>query len=123
MEKLQENITTVEAVRGLMRGYIHEDNSMTDKKEDSNFDSNLDQQQIFSYRGDLEKSARPVGVIDMKLFLSDLDGLEAFEATSGPVYSKISRSFDWSNTFPNISHIGQPETFEFESVSPMWVWI
>ena len=106
-----------------MRGCRLEDETITDENEDSNCYSNLEQQQIFSYRGDLEKSPRPVGVIDTKIFLSDLDGFEAFEATSGPSYSKMIGSFDWSNSFPNISHIGQPAVFKFDSVTPAWVWV
>lgn len=122
-EKLQENIKTVEDVRRLMRGCRHKDESTTDENNDSNFHSHLNQQQIFSYRGDLEKLPRPVGVIDTKIFLSDFGGFETFEATSGPACSKAAGSFDWSNSFPNISHIGQPPIFEFDSVTPVWVWV
>lgn len=116
-------MTTVEDVRKLMRGCRHEVESITDENEDFKCNWNFSEQQLFSYRGDLDDKSRPVGVIDSKIFLSDLDGLDAFEATSGPAFLNFNQAFNWSNSFPNISHVGQPNIFQFDSVSPKWVWI
>lgn len=116
-------MTTVDDVRYFMRGCRHEVESMSDENEDSKCNWNFDEQQLFSYRGDLDKPSRPVGVIDSKIFLSDLDGLDAFEATSGPAFQNSYQAFNWSNTFPNISHQGQPNVFKFDSITPKWVWI
>ncbi|XP_051154546.1 putative phospholipase B-like lamina ancestor [Leptopilina boulardi] len=123
VEKHQKNMTTVEDVRKLMRGCRHEVESITDENEDFKCNWNFSEQQLFSYRGDLDDKSRPVGVIDSKIFLSDLDGLDAFEATSGPAFLNFNQAFNWSNSFPNISHVGQPNIFQFDSVSPKWVWI
>ncbi|EZA56893.1 Putative phospholipase B-like lamina ancestor [Ooceraea biroi] len=111
IESLQKNVTTAEHFRNLMRGYSHE--STTENK---------DQMQILSYRGDLEKVALPFGVIDAKIVLADVSGVESFEAFSGPSTLGSRKPFRWSETFPNILHIGHPNTFNFDSVTPLWVW-
>jgi len=113
IEKLQKNVTTVEHFRKLMRGYSHEEFTTEDK----------DQTQILSYRGDLEKIVLPFGVIDAKIVLINIDGVKSFETISGPSTLGSREPFRWSKTFPNISHIGQPDTFNFDSVAPLWVWL
>jgi len=107
--RLQSNITTTKHFRRLMRGYSHE--KPTIKNEDPT--------QILNNKGDLEKVDLPFGIIDTKIVLADADGVESFEVTSGPISTQ---PFQWSTTFPNISHIGQPDIFDFDSVTPLWVW-
>lgn len=79
-------------------------------------------EQLLAYRGDLDTVPRPLGVIDSKLFLFDHNGLETFEARSGPARRFGSPNFDWMATFPNTSHLGHPKTFNFDSLAPQWVW-
>ena len=79
--------------------------------------------QLLAYRGDLALFSRPLGVIDSKLFLFDHNDLGSFEARSGPAQRLHAEPFDWSTSFPNSSHIGQPEVFSFEPVKPEWIWI
>jgi len=107
--RLQSNITTTEHFRRLMRGYSHE--KPTIKNEDLT--------QILTNKGDLEKVDLPFGIIDTKIVLADADGEKSFEVTSGPISTQ---PFQWSTTFPNVSHIGQPDIFDFDSVTPLWVW-
>ncbi|XP_011700719.1 PREDICTED: putative phospholipase B-like lamina ancestor [Wasmannia auropunctata] len=111
--RLQSNITTTEHFRRLMRGYNHEKSTI--KNEDS--------AQILTNREDLERVDLPFGIIDMKIVLADADGVESFEVTSGPSMLDNTQPFRWSTTFPNISHVGQPDLFDFASVTPLWVWI
>ncbi|OXU28719.1 hypothetical protein TSAR_012956 [Trichomalopsis sarcophagae] len=80
-------------------------------------------EQLLAYRGDLASVPRPLGVIDSKLFLFDLDGLETFEARAGPARRIEAPAFDWTHSFPNSSHLGQPEIFSFDSLAPAWVWL
>lgn len=111
--RLQTNVTTMEQFRRLMRGYNHE--APTTKKEE--------QARIRTYRGDLGKVALPFGVIDTKIVLADINGIETFEAISGPSTLGSKQPFQWSKTFPNVSHVGQPDVFNFDSVTPLWVWL
>ncbi|XP_077282876.1 phospholipase B domain containing lamina ancestor [Temnothorax americanus] len=111
--RLQSNITTTEHFRRLMRGYSHEKSTI----------ENEDQARISINRGDLEKVDIPFGIIDTKIILADADGVESFEATSGPNIPGSTQPFQWSTTFPNVSHIGQPDIFDFDSVTPLWVWL
>ncbi|XP_020290295.1 putative phospholipase B-like lamina ancestor [Pseudomyrmex gracilis] len=111
---LQKNITTVEQFEELMGGHSDEQPSIEDK----------DQAQILTYRGDLKKSAStPFGVIDAKIVLADGEGVASFDAISGPSTSASREPFSWSKSFPNVSHLGQPDVFDFDSVTPLWVWI
>lgn len=96
---LTKNITMVEDVRKFMRGY------------------NLDNETM--NRTDI---LSPVGVIDTKIVLVDANGLESLEATSGPIEVVRNHNFVWSKIFPNIQHIGHPDLFNFQSVTPLWVW-
>lgn len=111
--RLQSNITTTEHFRRLMRGYNHEKSTI---KNDS-------QAQILTNEGDLEKVDLPFGIIDMKIVLADADGVKSFEVTSGPSMLDSTQPFQWSTTFPNVSHVGQPDIFDFDSVTPLWVWL
>ncbi|KAJ8681303.1 hypothetical protein QAD02_017090 [Eretmocerus hayati] len=85
--------------------------------------------QLLAYRGDLKAIAegwvpRPTGVIDSKLFIYDPETAElSFDARSGPASRPNVAPFSWSRNFPNSSHLGQPDTFAFDSVAPNWVWI
>lgn len=117
LARLQENITTLEQFQNMMRGCSQEDCTARE------INSNIDPLQALSYRGDLEDVPLPYGVIDTKILVTNIDGFENFEATSGPITSQSRMPFKWSTNFPNISHIGHPDTFEFESVTPRWVWI
>lgn len=111
--RLRSNITTAEHFRKLMRGYNHEKSII----------ENEDQTRILTSRGDLEKVDLPFGIIDMKIVLADVDGVESFEVTSGPNILGSTKPFRWSTTFPNVSHVGQPDVFNFDSVTPLWVWL
>jgi hypothetical protein len=111
--RLQSNVTTMEDFRRLMRGYSHEKPTVEDE----------DQAQILTNRGELEKVDLPFGMIDTKIVLADASGVESFEATSGPSTADSVEPFRWSTTFPNVSHIGQPDSFDFDSVTPLWVWL
>lgn len=111
--RLRSNITTTEHFRKLMREYSHEESTI----------ENVDQAQILTNRGDVEKIDLPFGIIDMKIVLADADGVESFEVTSGPNILGATQPFQWSTTFPNVSHIGQPDIFDFDSVTPLWVWL
>ncbi|XP_050451594.1 putative phospholipase B-like lamina ancestor [Cataglyphis hispanica] len=111
--RLQTNVTTMEQFRRLMRGYNHE--APTTENEE--------QARIQTYRGDLGKVALPFGVIDAKIVLADINGIETFEAISGPSTLSSKQPFQWSKTFPNVSHVGQPDVFDFDSVTPLWVWL
>lgn len=111
--RLRTNVTTIEQFRRLMRGYNHE----TPTTE------NEEQSRILTYRGDLGKVALPFGVIDAKIVLADVNGIETFEAISGPSTLGSKQSFQWSKTFPNVSHVGQPDVFNFDSVTPLWIWL
>ena len=112
--RLRTNVTTIEQFRRLMRGYNHETPNTTENEEQS---------RILTYRGDLGKVALPFGVIDAKIVLADVNGVETFEAISGPSTLGSKQSFQWSKTFPNVSHVGQPDVFNFDSVTPLWVWL
>lgn len=111
--RLQTNVTTMEQFRRLIRGYNHE----TPTTE------NEEQARIMTYRGDLRKVAQPFGIIDAKIMLADTNGIETFEAISGPSTLGSKSFFQWSKTFPNVSHIGQPDLFNFDSVTPLWIWL
>ncbi|KAL7307537.1 hypothetical protein TKK_0000234 [Trichogramma kaykai] len=92
---------------------------------DSNVDATAgdeDTAQLLAYRGDLTPIPRPLGVIDTKLFVFDLDGVDSFEARSGPPRHLDSPAFAWNVSFPNTSHYGQPEEFPFEPIKPQWYW-
>lgn len=116
MERLQENVTGFEMFREMMRGCSQED--CTTKNRNSKADPLWE----LTYRGDLENDPVPYGVVDAKILAIDEDGFETFQAVSGPASSQSRKPFKWSETFPNISHIGHPETFHFQSVTPRWVW-
>lgn len=111
--RLQRNITTTE-------GYSREDTSTATVTQDEGRAL-----QILTYRRDLEENDRavPFGVIDLKLVLADADGVQSFEATSGPSALGSREPFRWSKSFPNVSHVGQPDVFDFDSISPVWMWI
>ncbi|XP_029165623.1 putative phospholipase B-like lamina ancestor [Nylanderia fulva] len=111
--RLQTNVTTMEQFRRLMRGYNHE----TPTTE------NEEQAWITTYRGDLKEVTQPFGVIDAKIVLADINGIETFEAISGPSTLGSQPFFQWSKTFPNVSHVGQPDLFNFDSVTPLWIWL
>lgn len=110
-----ENITTFEQFRNMMRGYSQEDYTA------ENQNSKTESLQELTYRGDLKDEPLPYGIIDAKILTFDVDGFKNFEAISGPPTSQFRPPFKWSS-FPNISHMGHPDTFDFESVTPTWVW-
>lgn len=111
--RLQSNITTAEDFRRLMRAYSHEKLTI----------QNEDQSRILTNKGDQEKIDLPFGIIDTKTILADVNGVESFEAISGPIMLGSTQPFQWSTTFPNVSHIGQPDVFNFDSVTPLWIWL
>ncbi|XP_053986951.1 putative phospholipase B-like lamina ancestor isoform X1 [Hylaeus volcanicus] len=117
LSRLQDNVTTFDQFRNMMRGCSQED--CTAENQNSKFDP----LQELTYRGDLEDEPLPYGIIDTKILAIDADALETFETTSGPATSQSRTPFKWSERFPNISHIGHPDTFNFESVTPKWVWV
>ncbi|XP_076756178.1 phospholipase B domain containing lamina ancestor [Xylocopa sonorina] len=117
LASLQENTTTFEQFRDTMRGCSQEDCTA------ENQNSKTDLLQELAYRGDLANVPIPYGVIDTKILVIDMDGFECFDITSGPPTSQLREPFKWSKSFPNTSHIGHPDTFDFESVTPRWVWI
>lgn len=108
---LRSNITTMKHFRRLMRGYSHE-----------KLIGNEDQARILTNKGDLEKVDLSFGLIDTKIILADADGVESFEVTSAPNMGST-QPFRWSTTFPNVSHVGQPDVFDFDSFTPLWVWV
>lgn len=112
LTRLQKNITTFKQFRNMMRGCSQEGCSAVNQKTDL---------QELMFRGDLEDVPIPYGIIDTKILTVDIDGFKGFEAISGPSQSRT--PFKWSQSFPNISHVGHPDTFNFESVTPKWVWI
>ncbi|XP_036149336.1 putative phospholipase B-like lamina ancestor [Monomorium pharaonis] len=111
--RLQSNITTAKNFRKLMQDYSHEKFINEDE----------DQSRILTKRGNREKIDLPFGIIDTKTVLANADGVESFEAISGPIVLDSTQPFQWSTTFPNVSHIGQPDIFNFDSVTPLWVWL
>lgn len=120
--RMQRNITTMENFRRLMRGCSHKDVTTTNTivTEDEN-----QTPRDLAYRGDLEENghATPFGVIDAKIVLAGVDGAMDLEAISGPSALGPGEVFRWSKSFPNASHHGQPDIFNFDSVTPVWVWI
>ncbi|XP_015110213.1 putative phospholipase B-like lamina ancestor [Diachasma alloeum] len=78
---------------------------------------------IMGYRGDLEKVAVPFGNIDTKLVLIGSEGIETFQATSGPFSGRFGKAFEWGRDFPGVTHVGQPEKFHFQPVTPSWAWV
>lgn len=86
-------------------------------------EDNFALEQLLAYRGDLAVKPRPLGVIDSKLFAFDLDGLKSFDVRPGPARRTTAPAFAWANNFPNSSHLGQPEVFNFDNLVPEWVWI
>ncbi|XP_012216141.2 putative phospholipase B-like lamina ancestor [Linepithema humile] len=110
--RLKKNVTTMERFKKFMRGCSHEEVTV----------ENEDQAWIQSYRGDLTKPAVPFGIIDAKIILADANGVESFEAVSGPSRLNSREPFRWSKSFPNVSHIGQPDVFDFDNIIPLWVW-
>lgn len=114
--RLQENITTFEQFRNFMRGCSQE--GCTSEEQNSK----TSQLRELTYRGDLEDIPVPYGIIDTKILAICADGLKSFEATSGPSTSQSRTPFQWSKSFPNISHVGHPDSFEFKGVTPRWVW-
>lgn len=78
---------------------------------------------VMGYRGDLEKTAIPFGNIDTKLVLIGSNGVETFEATSGPFSGRFGEDFEWARDFPMVPHVGQPEKFNFDPVTPSWAWV
>lgn len=117
---LQANVTSVQGLRELASGNVKALKGEGSEPSANNEDSGTDQ--LLAYRGDLAPIPRPLGVIDSKLLLVGIDGLEAFEAKAGPVRRLRAPAFDWTKSFPNSSHLGQPETFAFEAVAPKWIW-
>ncbi|XP_076290087.1 phospholipase B domain containing lamina ancestor [Lasioglossum baleicum] len=114
LARLQENITTYEQFRNTMRGCSQEDCETPNSK--------VDPLQELAYRGDLDTVPVPYGIIDSKILAVDSDGYETFEAFSGPTVIRSKPPFKWSEKFPNISHIGHPDTFAFGNVAHRWVW-
>ncbi|KAL0125168.1 hypothetical protein PUN28_004360 [Cardiocondyla obscurior] len=110
--ELQNNITIVEQFWRLMRDYSHEKSII----------ENEDQAKILTNGGNFEKYNLPFGIIDMKIVLADVNGVKSFEVTSGPNVMGYTQIFQWSTTFPNVSHVGHPDIFDFDSVTPLWVW-
>ncbi|XP_034941811.1 putative phospholipase B-like lamina ancestor isoform X2 [Chelonus insularis] len=78
--------------------------------------------QVMTFRGDFEEVPVAMGVIDSKIALVNNNGLQQFDATCGPAWSEEKAVFQWSESFPNIPHIGQPDKFDFESMTPLWIW-
>ncbi|XP_050577965.1 putative phospholipase B-like lamina ancestor [Bombus affinis] len=116
LTRLQENITTFEQFRNLMRGCSQEGCTSEEQNSKTN------QLRELTYRGDLEDIPVPYGIIDTKILAICADGLKSFEATSGPSTLQSRTPFQWSKSFPNISHVGHPDSFEFKGVTPRWVW-
>lgn len=118
--RMRRNVTTTKRFINLMRGCSHEDIIIDTATEDE-----TQTQQILTYSEDLKKngSATPFGVIDAKIVLADVNGVQSFEAISGPGALGFRESFRWSESFPNVSHVGQPDVFDFDSVAPLWVWV
>ncbi|XP_043253758.1 putative phospholipase B-like lamina ancestor [Colletes gigas] len=116
LARLQENVTTFEQFRKMMRGCSQEDCTA------ENQNSKLDPLQELTYRGDLEDESLTYGIIDTKILAVDSNGFETFEVTSGPATSQSRTPFKWCERFPNISHVGHPDAFNFESITPRWVW-
>ncbi|XP_076232614.1 phospholipase B domain containing lamina ancestor [Calliopsis andreniformis] len=116
LARLQENVTTFELFRDMMRGCSQGDCTARNQNYQN------DPLRELTYRGDLEDDPLPYGIVDTKILAIDEDGFEMFEAVSGPASSQSRTPFKWSETFPNISHVGHPDTFHFGSVSPRWVW-
>lgn len=128
--RLQENVTTMEHVRKFMRGYSQEESTFESYDQNSTQNSTQNPIQnsshIQTYRGDLEgEQSLPIGIIDTKILAVDTTGIETLEATCGPSKSghQDSSIFEWSKTFPNVSHMGQPDSFNFGSVTPLWIWV
>ncbi|XP_043274296.1 putative phospholipase B-like lamina ancestor [Venturia canescens] len=137
-----ENVTSVDAIRNLMRGsdatYFDNDfnenrkntsltNPNSDEKHEPPFENFYSLSTKFIFRGDLEMPSKPIGTIDNKMILVTANSVESFEASCGPPFgyetggSRV-EPFDWSKSFYNLSRIGQPNKFQFESVIPKWVW-
>lgn len=111
---VQENVTTLEDFKKLMRGY---------NQEESTVDADVnDLLRAVAYRGDLDETPSPFGVVDSKVFATDADRFETLDVVSGPAAGNCLDSFNWAESFPNISHVGQPDTFGFDAVSPLWIW-
>lgn len=117
---LQKNITTLEEVRAVMDG----NHEAIQNHDCSKISTKSDQ--VLAFRGDLDQGMRrPFGVVETTITLtSEENGVEVFEAHAGPPSSSSERRapFSWSKTFPNASHHGQPNVFDFKSVMPVWVW-
>nr|XP_031844295.1 putative phospholipase B-like lamina ancestor isoform X2 [Nomia melanderi] len=117
LARAQENVTTFEQFRHMMRGCSQEDCTA------DNLNLKVDPLKELTYRGDLEVEPVPYGIVDTKVLAVNADGFEIFETFSGPATLQSRPPFKWSETFPNISHIGHPDTFDFESVTHRWVWV
>ncbi|XP_033321622.2 phospholipase B domain containing lamina ancestor [Megalopta genalis] len=115
--RLQKNISSYEQFRNTMRG-CSQDDCATETQN-----SKLDPLQELVYRGDLEIEPVPYGIVDSKILTVDSDGHEAFETIAGPTTQRSRPPFKWSEKFPNISHMGHPDCFAFESVTHRWVWV
>lgn len=115
--RAQENATTFEQFRNMMRGCSQEDCTA------DNLNFKVDPLKELTYRGDLEIEPVPYGIVDTKVLAVNTNGFEIFETVSGPATLQSRPPFKWSETFPNISHIGHPDTFDFESVTHRWVWV
>lgn len=97
------------------------------------------------YRGDMDvESPQLFGNIDMKLYSASSTGTVEYLTNSGPSqkienYSPpqalrstnseepeglpvIKNQFSWSDDM-EMQHEGQPETFDFDFVSPTWAWV
>lgn len=132
VERLQQNFTTFEEIEDLMQGKFHVNYEAEPKTNNDSTNpppnediSLLELRQIVSYRGDLDpKSKRPIGVIDsIGILMRPDSGVNIVSAKSGPRYSDEDGPYSWTQSFPNISHVGHPEVFNFEGIMPIWVWI
>ncbi|XP_012255010.2 putative phospholipase B-like lamina ancestor [Athalia rosae] len=122
ISRRQMNVTTPEGVTDMMRAHAA---LLKPRIVAENFTvtSGLDLVLLLSFRGDLDKHPLPVGVIDTKIMTAGLNGIETFKANSGPTFSDKIPPFNWTETFPNQPHCGQPDAFNFGIVTPNWVWI
>ncbi|KAG7208930.1 hypothetical protein KM043_015109 [Ampulex compressa] len=116
---LQKNITTLEHFRKFMRGYSQEEPVLSNQSQRTNVDLNSK----LTYNEDSTIASIPFGIIDTKIVTADIDGLESFEAYSGPARVQTGEPFKWSENYPNVSHIGHPDIFNFDGVTPVWVWV
>lgn len=120
VSKRQVNLTVPKEVAEMMRGRY---TTGEDYSNNSTATMDRDLNEILAFRGDVGSQPFPVGVIDTKVLTAGLDGVETFEAISGPSFSEKIPAFNWSKSFPNEPHCGHPEVFNFDMTTPTWVWV